>query len=225
MAGAREFQIIFEPDEHTACTSTHGRGTALARRAGDVASRSRSSHQALAARTYFGILRRQHRDCRRDDTGDEFFLDSSGFDSPSRLLRGTDAGRWSRSSQHRPFRRRKPGCAAIFRGSEDGTSIPYFVVRPLNPTSRPTLLTATADSRPRLRPGTAACWAGCGCPAAPMCWPTSAAAGIRASCTRRQCVRAGTSGRRLCRGRNRFGRPRHHTVEQLGAQAAATVGC
>ena len=48
----------------------------LAARAGRRASRPRPTPSIVAA----------------DDTGDEFFLDSSGFDTPSRLMRGTGTG-------------------------------------------------------------------------------------------------------------------------------------
>jgi prolyl oligopeptidase len=65
-----------------------------------------------------------------DDTGDEFFLDSSGFDSPSRLLRGTGTGPLEEV-------RAAPGffdaenltVHQYFATSKDGTAIPYFVVR------------------------------------------------------------------------------------------------
>jgi prolyl oligopeptidase len=95
MAGARELRTVFEPDEHT-CLHQYAwtRDRLLVVTLADVASRveivtpgswQREPLQGIPAATNTVIV-------AADDTGDEFFLDSSGFDSPSRLLRGTDAG-------------------------------------------------------------------------------------------------------------------------------------
>ncbi|GAB1816288.1 prolyl oligopeptidase family serine peptidase [Mycobacterium sp. MUNTM1] len=80
-----------------------------------------------------------------DDTGDEFFLDSSGFDSPSRLMRGTDDGRLEQiKSAPGFFDAENISVTQNFVASRDGTSIPYFVVRPGGPQASdgpaPTLL-------------------------------------------------------------------------------------
>ncbi len=80
-----------------------------------------------------------------DDTGDEFFLDSSGFDSPSRLMRGTDDGRLEQiKSAPAFFDAENISVTQNFVASDDGTSIPYFVVRPGGPQASdgpaPTLL-------------------------------------------------------------------------------------
>nr|WP_066917680.1 prolyl oligopeptidase family serine peptidase [Mycobacterium interjectum] len=65
-----------------------------------------------------------------DDTGDEFFLDSSGFVTPSRLMRGA-AGAPLEPIKSAPafFDAEKLSVAQHFVASTDGTSIPYFVVR------------------------------------------------------------------------------------------------
>ncbi|MBX9640802.1 MAG: prolyl oligopeptidase family serine peptidase, partial [Mycobacteriaceae bacterium] len=66
-----------------------------------------------------------------DDTGDEFFLDSSGFTTPSRLLRGTGSGELEPiKSAPSFFDAENLYVQQYFVASQDGTSIPYFVVRP-----------------------------------------------------------------------------------------------
>lgn len=79
-----------------------------------------------------------------DDTGDEFFLDSSGFDTPSRLMRGTDDGALEQlKSAPAFFDAENVSVTQNFVNSKDGTPIPYFVVRPAGPASdgpAPTLL-------------------------------------------------------------------------------------
>src|SRR5262249_25880561 len=95
LAGTRQLRIIFEPDEHT-CLHQYAwtRDRLLLVALPDSASRveiappgswQREPVLGIPAATNTVIV-------AADDTGDEFFLDSSGFDSPSRLLRGTDAG-------------------------------------------------------------------------------------------------------------------------------------
>lgn len=65
-----------------------------------------------------------------DSHGDEFFLDSSGFDTPSRLMRGTDDGRLAEiKSAPAFFDAENMAVTQYFATSDDGTSIPYFVVR------------------------------------------------------------------------------------------------
>jgi prolyl oligopeptidase len=66
-----------------------------------------------------------------DDTGDEFFLDSSGFETPSRLMRGTGDGQLDQiKSAPAFFDAENITVTQHFVASKDGTSIPYFVVRP-----------------------------------------------------------------------------------------------
>ena len=69
-----------------------------------------------------------------DSLGDELFVDSAGFDTPSRLLYGT-AGRDDISANFTPikyapsfFDAEDIEVAQHFATSDDGTSIPYFVV-------------------------------------------------------------------------------------------------
>ena len=132
IAGTRELQVIFEPDEHT-CLHQYAwtRDRLLLVTLADVASRveivspgtwRREPISGIPPATNTVIV-------AADDTGDEFFLDSSGFDTPSRLLRGTDAGPLEQiKSAPAFFDAETLDVRQYFATSEDGTSIPYFVV-------------------------------------------------------------------------------------------------
>ncbi|CAN5631513.1 prolyl oligopeptidase family protein [soil metagenome] len=75
-----------------------------------------------------------------DDEGDEVFLDSSGFDSPSRLLHGTPEGPLEQiKSAPAFFDADDITVTQHFATSLDGTAVPYFVVAS-GPGPRPTLL-------------------------------------------------------------------------------------
>src|SRR6202008_2798773 len=64
-----------------------------------------------------------------DEYGDEMFLDSSGFDSPSRLLWGHAGGEVAEiKSGPAVFDASDLSGAQHFVASTDGTMIPYFVV-------------------------------------------------------------------------------------------------
>ena len=116
-----------------------------------------------------------------DDTGDEIFLDSSGFLTPSTLLHGTADGEVTAIKRAPSFF--DPTDMEVtqhFATSDDGTRIPYFVVGQNGSGPAPTLSAATADSRSHRLRVMGVCWAGCGSPVAvPMCWPISAAAAVR----------------------------------------------
>src|SRR5271156_6819790 len=77
-----------------------------------------------------------------DDTGEEIFLDSSGFTAPSRLLHGAVEGPLKQiKSAPAFFDADGMTVAQHFATSKDGTLIPYFVVRPRDATGPgPTLL-------------------------------------------------------------------------------------
>lgn len=75
-----------------------------------------------------------------DDTHDEIFLDSSGFDSPSRLLHGPARGPLEQvKSAPAFFDAENITVTQYFATSLDGTKVPYFVVAS-GPGPRPTLL-------------------------------------------------------------------------------------
>jgi prolyl oligopeptidase len=138
LSGSRELQVVFEPDEHT-CLYHYAwtRDRLLMVSLADVASRveivtpgswRREPISGLPASTNTVIA-------AADDAGDEFFLDSSGFDAPSRLLRGTcplDQSPALEQIKSAPsfFDAENISVSQHFVASKDGTSIPYFLVRP-----------------------------------------------------------------------------------------------
>nr|WP_253867079.1 prolyl oligopeptidase family protein [Mycobacterium asiaticum] len=134
LSGARNLQVIFEPDEHT-CLYHYAwtKDRLLLVSLADVASRveivtpgtwRREPVQGLPESTNTVVV-------AADDTGDEFFLDSSGFTAPSRLLRGTGPGALEQiKSAPSFFDAENISVAQHFVESKDGTLIPYFVVRP-----------------------------------------------------------------------------------------------
>ncbi|OBK15094.1 prolyl oligopeptidase [Mycobacterium asiaticum] len=138
LSGSRDLQVVFEPDEHT-CLYHYAwiRDRLLLVSLADVASRveivtpgswQRESIPGLPPSTNTVIV-------AADDTGEEFFLDSSGFTAPSRLLRGTDPGTGAvelEEIKSAPsfFDAENIAVAQYFATSKDGTSVPYFVVRP-----------------------------------------------------------------------------------------------
>ncbi len=134
LSGELELSVVFEPDEHT-CLHQYAwtRDRLLLVTLVDVASRveivtpgswERAPLTGIPAATESVIV-------AADDTGDEFFLDSSGFDSPSHLLRGTGTGPLEQiRSAPAFFDAENLSIAQYFATSKDGTAIPYFVVRP-----------------------------------------------------------------------------------------------
>ncbi len=133
LAGSAELQVVFEPDEHTALYQyAWTRDRLLIVTLADVASRveiatpgswRREPLSGIPAATNTVIV-------SADSHGDEFFLDSSGFDTPSRLMRGTDDGRLAEiKSAPAFFDAENMAVTQYFATSDDGTSIPYFVVR------------------------------------------------------------------------------------------------
>ena len=122
LAGTAELRVVFEPDEHTALYHyAWTKDRLLIVTLADVASRveiatpgtwRREPVSGIPAATNTVVA-------AADDTGDEFFLDSSGFVTPSRLMRGTGDGP-TRPDQVRAgvLRRRKDLCDTVFRGFE-----------------------------------------------------------------------------------------------------------
>src|ERR1700684_376652 len=145
LAGTAQLQVVFEPDEHISLNHyAWTRDRLVMVTLADVASRveivtpgtwQRRTVNDVPANTNTVIA-------GADDDGDEIFLDSSGFDSPSRLLRGPVDGPLEQiKSAPAFFDAENISVAQHFATSKDGTAIPYFVVRPSDATGPgPTLL-------------------------------------------------------------------------------------
>ena len=218
LSGGRELSVIFEPDAHT-CLHQYAwtRDRLLLVTLADVASRveivtpgrwERAPLAGIPAATESVIV-------AADDTGDEFFLDSSSFDSPSRLLRGTGADPLEQiKSAPAFFDAENLSIEQYFATSKDGTAIPYFVVRPGDADGPgPTLLYGYGGFENSYTPGYS--------PVMGRLWlargGTYVLANIRGGGEygprwHTQAMRRGTSpgGRGLRGGGNRFGGPRHH---------------
>ncbi|MGH3524355.1 MAG: prolyl oligopeptidase family serine peptidase, partial [Mycobacterium sp.] len=143
LAGTAQLRVVFEPDEHTSLNHyAWTRDRLVVVTLVDVASRveivtpgswRRRPVADVPANTNTVIV-------AADDTGDEIFLDSSGFDTPSRLLHGAADGPLNEvKSAPAFFDAEGVSVTQHFVASTDGVSIPYFVVRPADATG-PTLL-------------------------------------------------------------------------------------
>jgi prolyl oligopeptidase len=145
LAGTAPLRVVFEPDTHTSLLHyAWTRDRLVVVTLSDVASRveivtpgswQRRPVTDVPANTNTVIV-------AADDTGDEIFLDSSGFTTPSRLLHGAVDGPLEQiKSAPAFFDAEGMTVAQHFATSKDGTAIPYFVVRPRDATGPgPTLL-------------------------------------------------------------------------------------
>ena len=132
LSGTVDLTVVFEPDEHTSLeTYTWTRDRLVLVTLVDVTSRlelvtpgtwQREPIRGIPPNTNTVIV-------DADDYGDEIFLDSSGFDTPSRLLWG-HAGDEVVEVKSAPafFDASDIEVAQHFVASADGTMIPYFVV-------------------------------------------------------------------------------------------------
>jgi prolyl oligopeptidase len=132
LSGTIDLTVVFEPDEHTSLeTYTWTRDRLVLVTLVDVTSRlelvtpgtwQREPIRGIPRNTNTVIV-------DADDYGDEIFLDSSGFDTPSRLLWG-HAGDEVVEVKSAPafFDASDIEVAQHFVASADGTMIPYFVV-------------------------------------------------------------------------------------------------
>jgi prolyl oligopeptidase len=156
LAGTAQLRVVFEPDEHTALNHyAWTKDRLLIVTLADVASRveiatpgtwRREPVPGIPAATNTVVA-------AADDTGDEFFLDSSGFATPSRLMRGTGDGPLDPiKSAPAFFDGESVSVAQHFATSADGTAIPYFVVRPRGATG-PTLLSGYGGFEVSRTPG------------------------------------------------------------------------
>ncbi len=149
LAGTAELRVVFEPDEHTSLNHyAWTRDRLLMVTLADVASQveivtpggwRREPLPGIPAATNTVVV-------AADETGDEFFLDSSGFVTPSRLMRGTGRVPLAESLEDVKFApsffdAENYSVAQYFASSEDGTKVPYFVVRRTDATGPgPTML-------------------------------------------------------------------------------------
>ncbi len=132
LAGTAELSVVFEPDEHSslenyAWTRDHLVLVSLV----DVASRvDVVSPGSWEATPIAGIPPNTHTILVDvDEYGDEMFLDSSGFELPSRLLWGRAGGEVTQiKSAPAFFDASDIEVTQNFVSSADGTMIPYFVV-------------------------------------------------------------------------------------------------
>ncbi|WP_422742400.1 prolyl oligopeptidase family serine peptidase [Mycobacterium sp. WMMD1722] len=136
VGGTAELTVVFEPDEHT-CLHHYAwtRDRLVVVTLADVASQvqiytpgpwSSEPVPGLPENTNTVIVAA---DDLGESGGDEIFLDSSGFDTPSRLLYGTAGGELTETKRAPSFF----DAADLvvdqhFATSADGTAIPYFVV-------------------------------------------------------------------------------------------------
>jgi len=145
LAGTAQLRVVFEPDAHTSLLHyAWTRDRLVVVTLADVASRveivtpgtwQRRPVTDVPPNTNTVIV-------AADDTGEEIFLDSSGFTAPSRLLHGAVEGPLKQiKSAPAFFDADGMTVAQHFATSKDGTLIPYFVVRPRDATGPgPTLL-------------------------------------------------------------------------------------
>jgi len=156
LAGTAALHLVFEPDAHTALYQyAWTRDRLVIVTLADVASRveivtpgswERRAVTGVPANTNTVIV-------AADDTGDEIFLDSSGFDTPSRLLHGAADGPLQQiKSAPAFFDAENISVTKHFVTSKDGTSVPYFVVRP-HDASGPTLLSGYGGFEVARTPG------------------------------------------------------------------------
>lgn len=132
LSGTVKLSVVFEPDQHTSLeTFAWTRGRLVLVTLVDVATHvelvtpgswHREPIRGIPANATTGII-------AVDEYGDEIFLDSSGFDTPSRLLWGHAGGELTEiKSAPAFFDASDIDVTQHFVASDDGTMIPYFVV-------------------------------------------------------------------------------------------------
>jgi len=137
LSGTAELKVVFAPDEHT-CLHHYAwtRDRLIVVTLADVASHVEVfTPGTWTSEPVTGLPENTNTTiAAADSLGDELFVDSAGFDTPSRLLYGT-AGRDDISANFTPikyapsfFDAEDIEVAQHFATSDDGTSIPYFVV-------------------------------------------------------------------------------------------------
>jgi prolyl oligopeptidase len=132
VSGSADLRVVFQPDAHT-CLNHYAwtRDRLVIVVLQDVASRvAIVTPGSWQAEPVPGILVDATTVIvAADDTGDEIFLDSSGFDTPSQLLHGSVGGPLQQIKSAPWFYDANDiTVTQYFATSDDGTSIPYFVV-------------------------------------------------------------------------------------------------
>ncbi|QEN12451.1 prolyl oligopeptidase family serine peptidase [Mycolicibacterium sp. ELW1] len=130
LAGTAELAVVFEPDEHS---SLHQYSWTLDRlllvSLVDVASRVEIVTPGSWTREPVAGVGDNTVIVATDPDGDEIFLDSSDFITPSRLLHGTAGGELTEIKRAPSFFDATDlEVSQHFATSDDGTAIPYFVV-------------------------------------------------------------------------------------------------
>ncbi|KUH64318.1 prolyl oligopeptidase [Mycolicibacterium novocastrense] len=143
--GARDLQVVFEPDEHSSLEDyAWTRDRLILVTLVDVVSHvevvtpgawQRAAIPGIPPNTNTVLV-------DADEYGDEIFVDSSGFDTPSRLLWGVAGGTVAEVKRAPSFFDAADlQVEQFFVASDDGTMIPYFVVgHRYNQAPGPTLL-------------------------------------------------------------------------------------
>jgi prolyl oligopeptidase len=130
--GTAQLEVVFEPDEHT-CLNHYAwtRDKLIMVTLADVASRVEVVTPGSWQRKPIpGVPENANTViAATDEYGDEVFLDSSGFDTPSRLLYGAVGGELAEIKRAPSFFDAADLVVTQnFATSDDGTAIPYFVV-------------------------------------------------------------------------------------------------
>lgn len=160
LSGAREFDVVFEPDARTSLSqfawtldklvlvTLHDVATRVSIVTPGTWTAEPAADIPPATNTVIVDI---------DDDGDEVFYDSSGFTTPSRLLRGTAGGPLEvLKSAPEFFDPEGIDVNQYFATSADGTAIPYFVVgKPPAPDAEPgpTLLYGYGGFEHAMMPG------------------------------------------------------------------------
>jgi len=163
-----DISVVFEPDDRT-CLHQFAwtRDKLIMVTLADVASRvelvtpgtwTRKPLRGLGtegSRTPDGAAFRSTVIVAADDTGDEIFLDTSGFLTPSTLLHGSVEGALTQIKQAPSFfDTTELAVTQHFATSDDGTSVPYFVVgRHEADSPQPTLLSGYGGFEVAQTPG------------------------------------------------------------------------
>lgn len=128
--GTADLAVVFSPDEHT-CLHQYAwtRDRLLLVTLADVASRVELVTPGSWGREAVSGVGGSTVIVATDDTGDEIFLDSSDFTTPSRLLHGVAGGELTEIKRAPSFFDAADlAVTQHFATSDDGTAVPYFVV-------------------------------------------------------------------------------------------------